>query len=168
MFTPETVKQELEKIKSAAVTSRNANDYAALLIIGDHLSEAPESAEGHQEAAKSATAAPRNADAHFDRETAERWVRGMQNEDASHPVGGKWSPDMLKPLAQKYGMPTDGQKFWELYAMTNAMYSDYSEVARKFGVTSPEFYVCMAKAWMDDKDAEPDKTALYYDYIVRK
>ncbi len=33
---------------------------------------------------------------------------------------------------------------------------------------APEFYVCMAKAWLDDKHAEPDKTALYYDYIVRK
>ena len=104
----------------------------------------------------------------FDRETAEHWVRSMRNEDKAHPVGGKWSPDMLKPLAQKYGIPTEGKKFWELYAMTNAMYSDYGEVARKFGITSPEFYVCMAKAWMEDKDAEPDKTALYYEYIVKK
>lgn len=104
----------------------------------------------------------------FDRETAEHWVRSMRNEDKAHPVGGKWSHEMLKPLAQKYGIPTDGAKFWEFYAMTNAMYSDYGEVAKKFGITSPEFYACMAKAWMDDKDAEPDKTALYYEYIVRK
>lgn len=104
----------------------------------------------------------------FDRQTAEKWVRSMRNEDKVHPVGGKWSPDMLKPLAQKYGIPTDGKRFWEFYAMTNAMYSDYGEVARKFGITSPEFYVCMAKAWMNDKDAEPDKTALYYEHIVKK
>lgn len=104
----------------------------------------------------------------FDRETAEHWVRSMRNEDKAHPVGGKWTPDMLKPLAQKYGIPTDGPRFWEFYAMTNAMYSDYGEVARKFGITSPEFYVCMAKAWMEDKDAEQDKTALYYEYIVKK
>lgn len=104
----------------------------------------------------------------FDRETAENWVRNMRNEDKSHPVGGKWSPDMLKPLAMKYGIPTDGARFWEFYAMANAMYSDYGEVARKFGITSPEFYACMAKAWMDDADAEPDKTALYYEYIVKK
>ena len=104
----------------------------------------------------------------FDRNTAEKWVRSMQNEDKAHPIGGKWSPDMLKPLAQKYGIPTEGKRFWEFYAMTNAMYSDYGEVARKFGITSPEFYVCMAKAWMDDKDAEQDKTTLYYEYIVKK
>lgn len=110
----------------------------------------------------------REGDMEFDRETAEHWVRSMRNEDKAHPVGGKWTADMLKPMAQKYGIPTDGPKFWELYAMTNAMYSDYGEVARKFGITSPEFYVCMAKAWMNDKDAEPDKTALYYEYIVKK
>lgn len=104
----------------------------------------------------------------FNREIAEHWVRNMRNEDKAHPVGGKWTPEMIKPLAQKYGIPTEGRKFWELYAMTNAMYSDYSEVARKFGIVSPEFYVCMAKAWMQDEDAEPDKTALYYEYIVKK
>lgn len=110
----------------------------------------------------------REGDMEFDRETAEHWVRSMRNEDKAHPVGGKWTADMLKPMAQKYGIPTEGPKFWELYAMTNAMYSDYGEVARKFGITSPEFYVCMAKAWMNDKDAQPDKTALYYEYIVKK
>lgn len=52
--------------------------------------------------------------------------------------------------------------------MMNAMYSDYAAVAKKFGVTSPEFYACMAKAWMEDKDAKEDKTALYYRYIVEK
>lgn len=110
----------------------------------------------------------RMGEPHFDRSTAEKWVKHMQNEDKSHPIGGKWSADMLRPMAQKYGIPTDGKRFWEFYAMTNAMYSDYGEVARRFGITSPEFYVCLAKAWMDDKDAEPDKTALYYEYIVKK
>lgn len=70
------------------------------------------------------------AELEFDRETAENWVHNMQNEDKAHPVGGKWTAEMIKPLAEKHGMPTDGERFWELYAMTNAMYSDYGEVAR--------------------------------------
>lgn len=104
----------------------------------------------------------------FDRQTAEDWVQSMENEDKAQPRGGKWKPDMLKPLAQKHGIPTEGPRFWEFYAMVNAMYSDYSEVAKKFGITSPDYYVCMAKAFMDDKDAEDDKVARYYEYIVRK
>lgn len=102
----------------------------------------------------------------FDRQAAEEWVEHMENSDPSHPRGGKWTPDDLKPLARKLGFPEDGEKFWEFYAMMNAMYSDYAPVAKKFGIVSPEFYACMAKAWMEDKDAKDDKTALYYKYIV--
>lgn len=104
----------------------------------------------------------------LDRETAEKWVRNMHGEDAARPTGGRWSMEELKPMAQKFGIKPDSDEFVEFYAMTNAMYSDYCEVAKKFNITSPEFYGMMAKAWMDDKDAMPDKTALYYEYIVKK
>lgn len=104
----------------------------------------------------------------MDKETAERWVKSMTNEDAAHPKGGRWKPEELKPLAQKVGIPTEGGKFWEFYAVANALYSDYSEVAKKYGVTSPEFYASMAKAWMEDADAVEDKTAMYYECIVKK
>lgn len=104
----------------------------------------------------------------FTREDAEEWTRSMKNSDSAHPTGAKWSPDEIKPLAQKLGIRTDGEQFWEFFAMMNAMYSDYAEVAKKYGITSPEFYACMAKAWMKDKDANEGKTKLYYRYIVRK
>lgn len=104
----------------------------------------------------------------LDRETAEKWVRKMHNEDSARPMGGRWSMEELKPMAQKFDIKPDSEEFVEFYAMTNAMYSDYCEVAKKFNITSPEFYGMMAKAWMDDKDAMPDKTALYYEYIVKK
>jgi len=104
----------------------------------------------------------------FDQQTAERWVKSMQNEDKNHPEGGKWTPEMLKPLARKFNVPTEGKKFWEFYAMSNAMYSDYCEVVKKFGIVSPEFYAQMAKAFMDDKDAVPDKVAAYYEFLVDK
>ena len=48
------------------------------------------------------------------------------------------------------------------------IYSDYVKVAKKFGVGDKiDFYVDMAKAFLDDKDAGPDKLAKYYKYIVR-
>lgn len=104
----------------------------------------------------------------FTRETAEEWVRSMKNSDSTQPTGAKWAPEEIKPLAQKLGIRTDGEQFWEFFAMMNAMYSDYAEVAKKFGIVSPEFYACMAKAWMKDKDANEEKTKLYYRYIVKK
>lgn len=30
------------------------------------------------------------------------------------------------------------------------------------------FYACMAEAFLDDKDAQPDKLARYYQYIVKR
>lgn len=104
----------------------------------------------------------------FDKETAEEWVQGMDNEDRMHPHGGRWNAEQLEPLAKKHGIPTSGKRWWEFYAMVNAMYSDYSEVAKKFNITSPDFYALMAKAFMDDKDAEPDKVVRYWEYIAKK
>lgn len=103
----------------------------------------------------------------MDRETAEEWVSSMRNEDSSRPTGGKWTMEELEPMARKMGIEPDTPEFYELYAMTNAMYSDYCAVAKKYNIVSPEFYVLMAKAWMDDKDAAPGKTAMYYKCCVR-
>lgn len=104
----------------------------------------------------------------MDRATAERWVRGMRGEDPARAQGGRWTAEELKSMAQKMGIDPNSEEFYEFYAMTNAMYSDYSEVAKKFNITSPEYYGMLAKAWMHDKDAVPGKTALYYRYCVRK
>lgn len=102
------------------------------------------------------------------REDAERWVAGMKNEDASKPEGGKWSIEQAKPYAQKHGIRTDGPQFFEFYVMMNAMYSDYSEVAKKFNAATPDFFAEMAKAFIMDKDGKPGKTAAYFENLVEK
>lgn len=108
--------------------------------------------------------------ASLDRVTAEKWVRSLKNEDNARPTGGRWSMDELKPMAQKFGLKAepDDEEFIEFYAITNAMYSDYCAVAKKFNITSPEYYGMMALAWMRDKDAVPNKTAMYYECCVKK
>ena len=107
-------------------------------------------------------------EAELDRVTAERWARGMRNEDSARPSGPRWSTEELKPMAQKFGIKPDTEEYTEFWVMTNAMYSDYCSVAKNFNITSPEFYGMMAVAWMRDKDAMPGKTALYYKYLVKK
>jgi hypothetical protein len=102
----------------------------------------------------------------LDREDAEEWVRSMKGADGS--TGGKWKNiNDVKPLAQMVGMAGE-QKLPEFYAIINAMYSDYSKVAKKHGVDRPEFYADLAKAWLNDEDAMEGKAALYYECIVRK
>lgn len=102
------------------------------------------------------------------KEEACEWVDSMENEDQEHPHGGVWSMEEAKELARLVHMTTDGPKFIDFYAIVNAMYSNYSKVAEEFGVEEPEFFAKMAKAWLEDKDAKKNKTALYYHCIVNK
>ena len=56
----------------------------------------------------------------------------------------------------------------EFYAALNMIYSDFSPVAKKHGLGgSLDFYVDMAKAFLNDKDAAPGKISNYYNYIVK-
>lgn len=100
------------------------------------------------------------------REEAIEWVENMKNEDPKLPEGPKWSPQDAKQYAQRMGYPTDGDEFWEMYAVMNAMYSDYGEVLKKYGLTDPSVYASLAKAFLDDKDACDNKAAVYYRCIV--
>ena len=102
------------------------------------------------------------------REDAEAWVAALQNEDPAKPRGGKWTPDQVKPYAQKYGMSTSGAKLYEFWAVMCMLYSDYADVAKRYNVATPDFFAEMAKAFLVDKDAMDGKAARYYDYIVGK
>ena len=50
----------------------------------------------------------------------------------------------------------------------NMLASDYYKVAEKFSVLEDDFFFCMAKAFLEDKDAVPNKVGAYYEYIVKK
>ena len=97
------------------------------------------------------------------REDAEEWVEMMQGESQ----GETWSFEEIKDLAKKHGLPDQEHKIVELYAVMNMLASDYYKVAEKFDVLNDDFFVCMAKAFIHDEDAVPNKTAAYYEYIVK-
>ena len=102
------------------------------------------------------------------REMAEEWVEGMESSDPAKPSGGKWTMEQAKPVAQKYGVPTEGEKFYEFWAVMNALYSDYYTVAKKYNMLNPDFFADMAMAFINDKDAVKNKAAVYYECIVEK
>lgn len=99
----------------------------------------------------------------FNREMAEAWMAGLQNEDGSR--GPHWSMEEVKAVMQQHGVRSDPTRLW---AAMNAEYSDMVALARKHGVDKPEFYLDSAMArWIDDKDAVSDKLAAYYTCIVQ-
>lgn len=93
---------------------------------------------------------------------ATQWLDNIENEDGSH--GPHWSLEQTKQVMAQKNISCDPTEFW---AAMNMMYSDYCGVAKKLGVNNMDFYSCMAKAFLDDKDAKPDKLARYYTYIVK-
>lgn len=99
------------------------------------------------------------------REMAEEWVESMEGESER---GETWTMEEIEELAKKHGYPQKEKKLVELYAVMNMLASDYYKVAEKFSVLEDEFFLCMAKAFIEDKDAVPDKVAAYYEYIVKK
>ena len=99
----------------------------------------------------------------FDEETAKEWTRSMKNADGSR--GPHWTMEQAKSLmTQIGGMDAELPEFW---AVLNSLYSDYSKVLKKFGIDRSEVYAHMAKAWLEDEDAVPDKAAVYYECVVR-
>lgn len=103
----------------------------------------------------------------FTREDAEAWAAKMQNADGT--VGPHWTMDQTSAVADASGAGHD-VPHWVFGATMNMMYSDYYDVARKFGVNVPEFYAELARAFLMDKDGPgpEEKLCAYYRCIVKQ
>lgn len=95
-------------------------------------------------------------------EIAKEWTKKMHNEDGTR--GEHWNMEQVKKLMAQKGIEYNQA---EVYAIMNALYSDYCKVLKKYNMTSPEFYLDMAIAWLNDTDAKPGKAMNYYECIVK-
>lgn len=97
---------------------------------------------------------------------AEAWAARMENEDGT--TGPHWGVDQTTAIAESMGMTWEkvSRPCW--WITMNMMYSDYSGVAEKYGVSIAEFYADMARAFLMDKDSPgaKEKLAAYYHGIV--
>lgn len=100
------------------------------------------------------------------RDDAEAWAAHMENEDGT--TGPHWGVDQTTAVAESMGMIWEkvSRPCW--WITMNMMYSDYSGVAEKYGVSIAEFYADMARAFLMDKDGPgaKKKLAAYYHGIV--
>ncbi len=97
------------------------------------------------------------------KETALEWTSRMQNVDGT--TGPHWSLEQTEQVRKQRSIECDPLGF---YVTMNMMYSDYCKVAEKVGVNILDFYAYMAKAFLDDMDAAPNKLARYYHCVVEK
>lgn len=101
----------------------------------------------------------------FTREDAETWAAKMQNADGTS--GPHWTMEQTSAVADASGAGND-IPHWVFGVTMNMMYSDYYDVARKFGVNVPEFYAELARAFLMDKDGPgpEEKLCAYYRCIA--
>lgn len=90
------------------------------------------------------------------------WVGAMENADGT--TGPHWTMEQTEQVRKQRSIECDPLKF---YAVMNMMYSDYCKAAEKTGASSLDFYAYMSKAFLDDKDAQPNKLARYYHFIAK-
>lgn len=140
---------ELEKCPVSMRTVEQATAVAELLCWLDKL-------EGQD----------KETETHFDRKAAERWARNMENADGT--TGAHWTMEQTSAVADSMGIPHDIPR-WAFGVAMNMMYSDYYDVAMKYGQNRPEFYAELAKAFLLDKDAPApvEKLMAYYEHIAR-
>lgn len=144
--------QEIERLKMYGKTSyENCQKLAILENALNCMSKPGKSWAAHEEGTHSMT-----------KQDAESWVSRMKNADGS--VGAHWPMDKTEQVRTQRGITCDPVKFW---VAMNMMYSDYCEVAKKNNASTVDFFADMAKAFLDDADAEPDKLARYHKYVVR-
>ena len=97
------------------------------------------------------------------REMADEWTEGLQNEDGSS--GPHWTMEQVKQVMAQRNIKAEPIEF---YAVMNALYADYCKVFQKHNVNKIDMYADLTSAWLEDKDAEDGKAALYYECIVKK
>lgn len=99
----------------------------------------------------------------FTQETAQAWMGRLKNDDGT--TGPHWPMEHTEQARKQRNIDCDPLAF---YVTMNMIYSDYCKAAEKAGANSMDFYAYMSKAFLDDKDAQPDKLERYYQYIVKK
>lgn len=102
---------------------------------------------------------------HITNEEAEKWVRSMRDPDGKplEPV----SMTKVQAIAPTYGATTP-EEVLELWVVVNMMRSDNLDVGQKYAGDAVEFYAALARDWLRDKDAVPDKLEKYRRHIVKQ
>lgn len=88
-------------------------------------------------------------------EKAGEWIRSMR------PFGMHWSLEQTNEVHKEHKLEIDKIDFW---AMMNAMYNDYHSIFQD----NTDTYAQLAKDFICDEDAEPNKTYVYWKNIAKK
>lgn len=86
--------------------------------------------------------------------------RDFKNADGTH--GFKWDLATTTQVAENMGVTFNKYTKEDFNYAMNMMYSDFSRVLAKLGISRPSVYVELADAFLDDVDAPSDKAVRYF------
>ncbi len=141
------LKEELKEYMAMPITANSVKEITSMLECYDAVCDFEKEYGSHE----------------ITKHEAREWVESMENADGTK--GEKWGWEDAEKYREKF-YPDIKPCLW--FIALNMMYSDYSEVARKYGVDSPRFYADMAHAFLQDKDGgtPEEKIDGYYRGIV--
>lgn len=151
-LTPDCIEKYLDKLEKsikefmeAPATQRSAEAILSMMTAYNYVKELHNSKSGE-----------------FTEEDAKYWNDNMVNVDGT--LGGHWTIAETSSL----GVPDKVSPYCWNVAM-NMVYSDYKNIAVRYGVDVTEFYIDMAKAFLFDADSRgpKEKMAAYYHNIVK-
>lgn len=89
----------------------------------------------------------------------------LKNEDGTSSP--KWTLEETTSVANDYDVEMTHISKLDWYLTLNMIYSDYCEIAKKYNLDMPEFYVDIAKQFLFDSDSKngTEKLELYFCYI---
>lgn len=91
-----------------------------------------------------------------DEHTARMWVQKMDGGEHFKLEQAEQQRNAICPDCDKY----------EFYVAMNAMWNDHCETAKKMNVDRPDYYAHLAKDFLKDKDAKPNKLRRYMEHIA--
>lgn len=97
---------------------------------------------------------------HMNGEMLATAARRFDNVDGTH--GFKWDIATTTQVAEGMGVHFDRYTKEDFNYAMNMLYSDFSAVLAKYGVSRPSVYVELADAFLDDPDGPSDKAVRYF------
>lgn len=142
---------EMERIPNEA-----HNDYKT------NAEYAPMNESAYRKSGRSSGHGSGNGYAPLTKQTAMEWAEQFENVDGTH--GPHWTMEQVKQVMAQKGIDCNPISYW---LTINMIYSDFSKVAKELGVNNLDFYVKMAKAFLDDPDGGGEgKIEKYFEYVV--
>ena len=141
------IQAQIDELEQSELCLPNLKRLAYLYIVKDHLRE---------------NRGQSLSNGVFGKEEAKEWTDGMRNADGTK--GAHWTFEQAQKLMDQHGVQTDPAEF---FAVVNSLYSDFDPLFKNYGVSRPDFYAALAKMWLEDDDAVPDKASAYWENIVR-